>query len=169
MEEKNTNDSNLEHLKNEYDKYVVLVNNSLNKINETMVATQKKNIENSKNLQLKIKAYIDNKIKGIDNKSYVDEVISKLNLSIIEKEKLQKIEMEEIINKKLKEIQKENERILNKKIQEISNMLINQNVYNSSNNIDIIKEKPKQKKTKYPVFGRKRPENREVADTVPIY
>ena len=124
LEKQDNNNTDVELLKKEHNKYVLKINSELSKISKAILNMQKKNLETSNNLQVKIKAYIDNKIEKASNTKNVEELINKLQLSILEKEKLQKVEMEQMLNKKIKEIQKENERILNKKIEELNNDFI---------------------------------------------
>lgn len=127
---------NTEEFSKNYNQYVKKVESVVEKLNKSIANIQEQNKEQNKNLQLKIKAYIDNRNTSTINQ--LKETINKLNLSIVEKEKAQKIEMEEVLNKKIKEIQKENERILKKKIEELSNQMRNNfNEYNQ-NNISLI-------------------------------
>lgn len=134
LQEKTNNNS--EEISKNYNQYVKKVESVIDKVNKSIINIQENNKEQNKNLQLKIKAYIDNRNTNTINQ--LKETINKLNLSIVEKEKAQKIEMEEVLNKKIKEIQKENERILKKKIEELSNQMRNNfNEYNQ-NNISLI-------------------------------
>lgn len=140
----NTNNNNDEQtiksdfyeFKKEYNQYTRKVDSVLNKVNKSILNIQEQSKENNKNLQVKIKSYIDSKNSSTINE--LNEVINKLALSMAEKEKLQKIEMEEIFSRKLKEIQKENERILNKKIEEINNAMRKNFNYTKTNNMNII-------------------------------
>ena len=140
----NTNNNNYEQtiksdfyeFKKEYNQYTRKVDSVLNKVNKSILNIQEQSKENNKNLQVKIKSYIDSKNSSTINE--LNEIINKLSLSMAEKEKLQKIEMEEIFSKKLKEIQKENERILNKKIEEINNAMRKNFNYTKTNNVNII-------------------------------
>lgn len=142
--------TDIELLKKDYNKYVTKMNNELAKISKDLLNAQKKNLEQNRNLQAKIKAYIDAKVEKSSSAEKIEELINNLNLSILEREKLQKIEMEELLNKKLKAIQKENERILNKKIEEISSKLIRENSTRPKpNNVTLYEEAPKKKKNMY--------------------
>lgn len=144
----NSSTEDIESLRKDYNKYILKMDKELAKISNAIVSVQKKNSETNKNLQIKIKAYIDNKIASINNTENIDSIINKLNLSMAQKEKLQRAQMEQLLNKKLKEIQKENERILNKKIEEINNNMRNMNTYSNSKadyEITSYKASPKKK------------------------
>ena len=152
--EKQARNTDIDNLKKEYNKQVTKINNDLAKISKDLLNAQKKNLEQNRDLQVKIKAYIDAKLEKNNSIESVEKLINNLNLSILEREKLQKIEMEEMLNKKLKAIQKENERILNKKIEEISSKFIRENAVitntqSNPNKVTIYKESPKKKKNLY--------------------
>lgn len=179
LEKSKNNITNIEILKKDYNKYVTKMNNELNKLSKSIVNVQKKSLETNQNLQVKIKGYIDNKIIKIDNtkkienlinnlnistqerektqKLQIEEIINNLDLTIRAREKAQKLEMEELFNKKLKAIQKENERILQKKIEEVSSKFIkentaSENVFNEDinpNKVTFYTESPKNKKNIY--------------------
>ena len=136
LQEKTNNNS--EEISKNYNQYVKKVENVIDKVNKSIINIQENNKEQNKNLQLKIKAYIDNRNTNTINQ--LKETINRLNLSIIEKEKAQKIEMEELLNKKIKEIQKENERILKKKIEELNNQTRNNFDEYNKNSISLINE-----------------------------
>lgn len=154
-ERQEINNINITKLRANYSNYAQKVDTALEKIGVMLSNAQKKNTEADKNLQIKIKAYIDNKIETTNNKiKNVEELINKANLSIAEKEKLQNVEMEKLLNKKLKEIQKENERLLNKKIEEINNSIRQGTVAKSTNTGSIAEftPAPKKKKSVYDVI-----------------
>ena len=71
------------------------MNNELTKIGKDIINAQKKNSEQNKNLQVKIKTYIDTKIAKANNIEKIEGMINKLNLSILEREKVKKLEMEQ--------------------------------------------------------------------------
>ena len=151
----NHNNEDIELLKKDYNKYVTKVNNELAKISKDLLNAQKKNLEQNRNLQAKIKAYIDAKIEKINNSQETEEIINNLNLSMLEREKLQKLEMEELLNKKLKKIQKENEELLNKKVEEMFSKLMKENstdVRPEPNNVTFYEKPPKKKKNMYEVI-----------------
>jgi len=154
------NDEDIEQLKKEHEKYVVKVNNELNKINKSILNAQKKNLEANNNLQLKIKAYIDSKIEKVSGPNNIEDIISELQLSMLEREKLQKIEMEKLLNKKLKEIEKENERILKKKIEELNNNFITNNTIYKEEKLET---SPRKKKNMYELIDTKQTLKRSAA------
>lgn len=159
IEKHNCNNDNIELLKKDYNKYVAKMNNELAKISKAIMNVQKKNLEINQNLQLKIKAYIDNKIEKANNTQKIEELVNNLSLSIQEREKIQKLEMEENLNKKLKAIQKENERLLNKRIEEITSKLLRENTTSTktnqiSNNMTIYKEENKKKTNMYELIDK---------------
>lgn len=167
----NHDNTDIEILKKDYNKYVTKMNNELAKISKDLINAQKKNLEQNRNLQVKIKAYIDAKIEKSSNTEKVEGLINDLNLSILEREKLQKLEMEELLSKKLKEIQKENERILNKKIEEISSRLIRENSINTRqkpNNVTLYEETPKKKKNMYELIDEEQILKRSAASKNPL-
>lgn len=161
--------TDIELLKKDYNKYVTKMNNELAKISKDLLNAQKKNLEQNRNLQAKIKAYIDAKVEKSSSAEKIEELINNLNLSILEREKLQKIEMEELLNKKLKAIQKENERILNKKIEEISSKLIRENSTRPKpNNVTLYEEAPKKKKNMYELIDENQILKRSAASKNPL-
>ena len=143
------NGDELTEFKKEQNDLIKKINKQLGLIQNQFAEYQKKNLENNKNLQLKIKTYVDRKIEVADSKKVnnLDEILEKVNLSIAEKEKIQRAETEELLNKKLKAIQKENERILNKKIEELNrqfqNNTITTPIRNPEYQINTIKPKKK--------------------------
>lgn len=148
----------VETLKKDFNKYIIKFNNELAKIRKSLLEANKKSQEQNRNLQVKIKTYIDSKITATDNMKKIEELINNLNLSIQEREKLQRIEIEELLNKKLKAIQKENERLLNKKIEEISSQFIRMNnsyEKTNPNNVTFYHEDPKNKKNVYELIDNK--------------
>ena len=136
LKSKQEDKTDLEDLKRNYNQYVKKVDGTVEKLTKTIIGMQEQNKEASKNLQFKIKTYIDSKTVSTING--LEDTINKVNLSIIEKEKLQKLEWEETFNKKLKEIQKENERTINKKINEIMNQIKSDFNNYKNQNIEII-------------------------------
>ena len=77
--------------------------------------------------------------------------------------------MEELLNKKLKAIQKENERILNKKIEEISSKLIRENSTRPKpNNVTLYEEAPKKKKNMYELIDENQILKRSAASKNPL-
>lgn len=152
----NQGNEDIELLKKDYNKYVTKINNELAKISKDLLNAQKKNSEQNRNLQVKIKSYIDAKVDQINNVGNIEDLINDLTFSILEREKKQKLELEEWLDKKLKAIQKENERLLNKKIEEISSKLIRDNITNTRtkpNNVTFYEEMPvKKKKSMYDII-----------------
>ena len=79
--------------------------------------------------------------------------------------------MEELLNKKLKQIQKENERILSKKVEEMVSILIRENVKiarPNPNNVTFYEEQPKNKKNTYELIGNSQILKRSAASKNPI-
>ena len=150
LSKKQENSTNIEELKKDYNSYVTKVNNALGKLSKAITGIQEKNVETNKNLQIKLKAYIDN--KNTINNNKINSIINKLSLSIAEREELQKIEMEQLLNKKLKAIQKENERLLQKKIEELNNFVLNQTSFNNTQNFHLIENKKIQAKKKKSIY-----------------
>lgn len=152
LEKQESNNTDIELLKKDYNKLITKMNSELAKISKSIMNGQKKNLEISQNLQVKIKTYVDNKIEKNNNIQKIEELINNLDISIQQREKAQRLEMEELMNKKLKAIQKENERILNKKIEEISSRFIRENVVHEKvnpNKVTFYTEQPKNKKNVY--------------------
>lgn len=169
LETNNIATGDIESLRKDYNKYILKMDKELSKISNAIISVQKKNNETNKNLQIKIKAYIDNKIANINNTENIESIINKLNLSMEQKEKLQRAQMEQLLNKKLKEIQKENERILNKKIEEINNTIRNNRLYNNVNSTQISNDKPAHKKKNiYEVIDENQILKRSAASKSPI-
>lgn len=173
LEKQKSDVTDIELLKKDYNKYVMKMNNELAKISKNIISTQKKNLEANKNLQVKIKTYIDNKIAKTDNTKKIEEFINNLDISIQERENAQKLEIEELFNKKLKAIQKENERILNKKIEEINNQFIKENISYEKinpNKVTFYTEMPQRNKNAYELIDenqilRKSAKNKENLQT----
>lgn len=154
----NQDNEDIDSLKETYNKFSMKMSNELTKIGKDILNAQKKNSEQNKNLQVKIKTYIDTKIAKANNIEKIEGMINKLNLSILEREKVKKLEMEQWLDKKIKAIQKENERILNKKIEEITNKLFMQNKTNikqNTNNVTLYEEAPRKKKNMYELIDEK--------------
>ena len=167
----NHNNEDIELLKKDYNKYVTKVNNELAKISKDLLNAQKKNLEQNRNLQAKIKAYIDAKIEKINNSQETEEIINNLNLSMLEREKLQKLEMEELLNKKLKKIQKGNEELLNKKVEEMFSKLMKENstdVRPEPNNVTFYEKPPKKKKNMYEVIDEEKILKRSASSKNPL-
>ena len=142
------NNSEVEDLKKNYNQYVKKVDITLEKLTKSVALMQEKNTEGNKNLQIRIKKYIDS--KNLNTINQMNEMISKLSLSFGEREKLQNAEMEQMINKKIKEIQKENERLLKKRMEEMSQEVrINNSYSNNIETIDNYKAPVKKKKNLY--------------------
>lgn len=156
--QKNQENDDIELFKKDYNKYIAKVNNELSKINKELLNVQKKSLEQNKNLQVKIKAYIDAKVDKTNDLQNIKELIDNLKLSMLEREKIQKNAMEELLNKKMKAIQKENEKLINKKIEEMASRLIRENAAKTepkTNNINIYQGEPKKKKNMYELIDEK--------------
>lgn len=156
--QKNQENDDIELFKKDYNKYIAKVNNELFKINKELLNVQKKSLEQNKNLQVKIKAYIDAKVDKTNDLQNIKELINNLKLSMLEREKIQKNAMEELLNKKMKAIQKENEKLLNKKIEEMASRLIRENAAKTepkTNNINIYQGELKKKKNMYELIDEK--------------
>lgn len=152
FEKSKNNTTNIEMIKKDYNKYVTKMNNELGKLTKNIADIQKKNLETNQKLQVKIKNYIDNKITKTDNTKKIEELVGKLNLSIQEREKAQRLEIETEFNKKLRAIQKENERVLREKIEEINSKFIKQNSSYEKinpNNVTFYNERPTKNKDLY--------------------
>ena len=150
LKEKNNNSNDIESLKKEYSKYIGNVESSIEKMKKLISTTQEKNIQSNKDLQLKIKTYIDNKNSKMV--SQFNETLSRLNMSILEKEKLQNAEFEKIIAKKLKTMQEENEKTINRKIQELNNAYRKNPNYFGVNSVNSISEPKKTTKPKKKIY-----------------
>ena len=121
----------LVELKKSYNQYVKKVDNAIEKLGKTIFAMQEKNTEGNKNLQVRIKKYIDN--KNITTINQMNDIINKFGLSFKEREKIRQEEFEQLLNKKIKEIQKENEKLIKRQVEELNSSLLKNESYSANN------------------------------------
>ena len=145
FKQEGNNNSNIDDLKKSYDQYVKKVDTTLEKLTKSISAMQTKNTEGNKNLQIRIKNYIDAKNSKTINQ--INDAVNKLSLSFAEKEKLQQAQIEQLVNKKVKLIQKENEKLIKRQIEELNSSFGNNGIY-STNNLEPVTYRTQTKKKK---------------------
>ena len=145
FKQEGNNNSNIDDLKKSYDQYVKKVDTTLEKLTKSISAMQTKNTEGNKNLQIRIKNYIDAKNSKTINQ--INDAVNKLSLSFAEKEKLQQAQIEQLVNKKVKLIQKENEKLIKRQIEELNSSFGNNGIY-STNNLEPVTYGTQTKKKK---------------------
>lgn len=132
-------------------------NNNISKIEELINNLDASAKQREKEQSTEMEKIINNVEQTINEKGKTQDlemkkIINNLETTIQQREQAYRLEMEELFNKKLKAIQKENERILNKKIEELNSKFLRENTVQENTNpnkVTFYTEQPKNKKKVY--------------------